>query len=715
MLRRLLLLLALAPELGACSDDPAPPPLAGVVVRRDRTPVAGATVELAGKSAVTDGDGRFDLQGVPPGAWLARVTVAGERPHAAPVAVEGGAATVVIPPAPAPGTVDLWLGGDVMFARRLEDPNFDGVLGDGLIVPGDGGAGAAATFAYLGPLLADADLAMINLETAVTDRGMIHPRKPYTLRSSPDVLTAILEAGVDLVGMANNHVFDYTDEGIGRMLELVDEAGLARVGAGRDFDEAATPYLYEANGVRIAIVAATSITGRKVDGSGAEDGLEPEDMPPYYTADPPEETGGVPKPGALRLDTKSLDTALGRAAAANPDLTVLVVHGGTQYSAEESPWVRQLARHAIDLGVDLVVGHHPHVLQGIEVYRGVPIVFSVGNLIFDQKFIETFPAVVVEARGHGGPGARFDEIAIRPIWLDDFVPRALAGADALAQLRAMAQRSARLGTTLAIDAEASRAVIVTGAVPTAERRDVPVAVPLLQAPGGPGRSAPVRVVDGLPGAWFVTAVAAPGGVRVDLGRDLLASRGFGDGEADDDPASPTGWTIVGAEKQVAGGVLRLERSSDSAMASTARSTGRMKVVAGRRLTLLGRWRSDPEAGLAAARIAFYADRETDSEPMALVVTQGRLGSSWTDLQVDLTVPEGARYAQVELAHVPPTRGSRGAVEYDDIGLIAWAGAAPASDSVAATDAEYVALEADGATEAAATVTLATSPTLEVQP
>src|SRR4029079_12277933 len=116
----------------------------------------------------------------------------------------------------------------------------------------------------------------------------------------------------------------------------------------------------------------------------------------------------------------------------------LIMHGGTQYSRDESPFLRRMAHVAIDMGVNLVVGHHPHVVQGIEVYRGAPIVFSVGNLAFDQTFPETFPALVVEARVKKGSG----EAAVRPLYLTDFVPRPVAGEDAVRLLRDVAARSA---------------------------------------------------------------------------------------------------------------------------------------------------------------------------------------------------------------------------------------------------------------------------------
>jgi hypothetical protein len=179
---------------------------------------------------------------------------------------------------------------------------------------------------------------------------------------------------------------------------------------------------------------------------------------------------------------------------------------------------------------------------------------------------------------------------------------------------------------------------------------------------------------------------------VDLGRSLYASATFDDSAVDDDPRRPAGWTIAGREKEIVGGVLRLHRTSVSAEDSVARTAGRMTVTAGERLTLTGRWMSTEGAGRAIARIAIYADRENESEPLVVAEARREPGD-WQTFDVSVVPPPGAAFAQVQLVHDPPTRGEEGDVFFDDVELIAWSG--PGNPPRA--DATWVSMDGGSAT------------------
>jgi poly-gamma-glutamate capsule biosynthesis protein CapA/YwtB (metallophosphatase superfamily) len=673
--------------VAGCADEASWPARSGTVARRDGTPVAGALLRVAGQTVTAGADGSFTLDGVAPGATMAQVEVAGERTYAVPVWL-GDTVDVIVPTAPRSGVVDVFIGGDTVFGRRFEDGDSDGIPGDGLIDPLDVTPGVKRALSLVKPLYDQADVVIVNLETAVTDRGSIHARKPFTLRSEPAILEAIVGEGIDAVTLGNNHVYDFTEEGMSRMIELVDEAGLGRTGAGRDFDEAKEPLIIEKNGVKMAFISATTIDGRpeKVTAPDGSIELTP-DQPPYYTAERPEENGGQIKGGALGLSIANVEEALREARDEQSDVEILVIHGGTEYVDYANPFVGMVARHAIDLGVDLVVCHHPHVIQPVEIYKGVPILYSIGNLVFDGDFVETMPGLIVEARFSS---AGLDEAAVRVVWLEDYVPRPLVGPDAVQILKRLQAISASAGTAVDIAPDGSTARL-TGMPGTRLTDSIDVAAPLIA-----GRSAPIPIDT-------PRYVLGAEGATVDFGRNLLVNSSFQDNSADDNLKPVMGWDFVGRGKLVQDGALRIERSKASAVPSTVRSTGRVPVVPGEHLTLTGRWRGSNEAGTALAAVALYLDRDRDAEPLGTYETRLDARWEWTPFTVSLRVPPGVHYAQVELAHLPPATGD-GAVEFDDVALVRWSGAGAPPPP----DANYVALQAAGET-ATARIRLADRP------
>ncbi|HPQ41567.1 MAG TPA: CapA family protein, partial [bacterium] len=264
------------------------------------------------------------------------------------------------PPEP---VVSLLFAGDVMFARRFEDPDDTPQL----IVPGDQGNGAKYVGGFTRGL--SSDLKVINLESPLTDEGSPHPTKSITFRSRPDAVAGVTECGAGMICLANNHLIDYQDAGVVETLEVLDDpmayspyardVDLGRFGGGMDRDEATRPAFFARDGLRIGFVALCSITGH------------PGDEQPYFEA-------GYEKPGVLYLNEANLRNAVARSEAV-ADVTVVVIHGGEEYAEEPSDYVQPLAQYAVELGAEMVICHHPHVSQGIELYNGAPIVYSLGN------------------------------------------------------------------------------------------------------------------------------------------------------------------------------------------------------------------------------------------------------------------------------------------------------------------------------------------------
>ena len=220
------------------------------------------------------------------------------------------------------------------------------------------------------------DLLWVNNEFVFSDRGEALDGKMWTFRGATKNVSHLHDLGVDIAGLANNHVFDYGEDAFLDTLDTLTDAGIPYVGAGRDFAEASAPVYLEANGVKVAYVAA----------SRAE-----------YTVYTPEATDDSPGIMWCYDDALFLDEI--REAAANADFVVALPHWGVEHSTELEEGQIASARDYIDAGADAVIGAHTHILQGIDFYEGKPIMYSLGNFWFDGYDIDT---LLAELRISGG-------------------------------------------------------------------------------------------------------------------------------------------------------------------------------------------------------------------------------------------------------------------------------------------------------------------------
>ncbi len=198
------------------------------------------------------------------------------------------------------------------------------------------------------------DINFCNLETVVTDRNDLPTaEKKYNFRTHPNAVKLLVKVGFNLMSIANNHVRDYGGEGIEETLKWLKKIGrkgrLHFAGAGENIDEAAAPAIFEVKGVRIAF-AAVSIGTRATS-----------------------KRAGV-------VSTHKPDAALKALKKAKADIRILSMHAGKERKLEPVGYQKNLARRAVkDFGVDIVIGHHPHVVQGIERYGKGLIFYSLGN------------------------------------------------------------------------------------------------------------------------------------------------------------------------------------------------------------------------------------------------------------------------------------------------------------------------------------------------
>lgn len=221
-----------------------------------------------------------------------------------------------------------------------------------------------------------ADIFLINNEYSISNRGARLPGKMYTFRASPANVSILGEIGVDIVSLANNHVYDYGPDAFDDTLAAFRDAGIPYVGAGVNIEEAKKPQYYIAGGMKYAIVAASCaekniFTPAATSSSG---GI-------MYTYDP----------------TDFLDVI--REAAAVSDYVIAYVHWGDENTNRVNDMQRQLARAYIDAGADIVIGAHPHTLQPFEYYNDKLIVYSLGNYWFNTHETDTILLTVSKSVG----------------------------------------------------------------------------------------------------------------------------------------------------------------------------------------------------------------------------------------------------------------------------------------------------------------------------
>lgn len=211
-----------------------------------------------------------------------------------------------------------------------------------------------------------ADLMCLNNEFVYSTRGEAVEGKLYTYRGDPERASVLLELGVDLANLANNHARDYGEISLLDTLDTLDKVGVDYVGAGRNFEEASKPYYFEVDGIKIAIVSA-SRAGKLVE-----------------TPQATETSAGV-----MRCNTKKPFINEIKEADANADVVIAYVHWGTEYSTVLQDIQITSGKLYLDAGADVIIGAHTHCIQGIEFYDDKPIFYSLGNFWFNSKELDT--------------------------------------------------------------------------------------------------------------------------------------------------------------------------------------------------------------------------------------------------------------------------------------------------------------------------------------
>lgn len=247
----------------------------------------------------------------------------------------------------------LMFAGDVLLSDHVlgaynKAGNIRGVLGESLLEK-----------------IRAADLFVVNQEFPFSNRGSAAADKQYTFRLPPERVSLLTDMGIDLVTLANNHSLDFGKEALLDTLDTLDQAGLPHVGAGRNLEEAKAAVILEVGGKTIGFLGASRVIP---EGSW---------------------NAGAGTPGLLTTYDPAVLVGEIKKIRESCDYVVVYVHWGIERDERPQEYQRTLGKQYIDAGADLVIGSHPHVLQGIEYYQGKPIVYSLGNFVFGSSIKRT--------------------------------------------------------------------------------------------------------------------------------------------------------------------------------------------------------------------------------------------------------------------------------------------------------------------------------------
>lgn len=268
---------------------------------------------------------------------------------------------LVLAAAPPPAQVSVLVSGDVTLGYHYEEYVDEqvkkGKPRDELLAWG---------FAKVRSLTTKADLFVVNLECPFTDRGE-KIAKNFNFRARPELVAALIAGGVDVASLANNHMIDYGPEGLFDTVSALDTHGIVHFGAGRTLADARTPAIVEKNGVKLAFLGYFFLGDRNIEPAAV-----------IATEGQPGVAGHFSDTAALK---KMLEADI-RAAKQKADHVIPFFHWGRESKGQPEPYQIEVAHHAIESGASAVLGSHPHVLQGMEVYKGAPIIYSLGNFVF---------------------------------------------------------------------------------------------------------------------------------------------------------------------------------------------------------------------------------------------------------------------------------------------------------------------------------------------
>ena len=325
---------------------------------------------------------------------------------AAPTATPTPSPTPTVPAGPAPVTVTA--GGDVIGGFGVS--GVVGSMGSGLL-------------RGIAPFFKASDFGFVNLESPLTYGGDPQGWKDVVIKGNPALAPAIAKSGINVVTMANNHAGDMGDSGLLDSFKYCKKAGITVVGAGKNLKAAQAGAVLETDGATAAFLGFSDV------------------LPAGY---PATSTSPGTSPGRANINAVKANI---RAAAKKADYVFVGWHWNFEYKRAPSYLESSEGKAAIDAGADIVFAHHPHLLDGVQVYHGGLICYSLGNLVFSGFAGETAQTMLVKAKVT--PHAI--DAKLIPVQISGSgVPTVATGSTGLSILQRVKSLSAALGTTVKI-------------------------------------------------------------------------------------------------------------------------------------------------------------------------------------------------------------------------------------------------------------------------
>jgi poly-gamma-glutamate capsule biosynthesis protein CapA/YwtB (metallophosphatase superfamily) len=716
------------------------------VVGETGEPVAGAVLSSSSIETATDAAGWAQLELQSP--ELVIVAAVGSIPDAVVVgSPDTPIATLQLLDVSGPGgerTV-MHFAGDFMMGRRYVEPTRSGtpVVNDE--------AAARAVVADIAPLFSLADLVSVNYESVIgtLDIADAYQGKRFLLRSAPETIAALDELGVNLATLGNNHVNDWRATGLASTIRHLGAAGIAHPGGGVTASDALQPVVVPAGQLKVGVISMTTVTGDYVNdhlpGASAPmpAAVAPQDEWQYEArafgfgepSDPnyvesrnrrpramwdlykqlepdlaaadaaelwPAVSGIYPElqdwvarrghGGAAHYSHDAVEKGVATARSAGADLVVVQLHGGLQFAETSSSFFREAARTAVDAGADLVIGHHPHVVQGFEFYNDTLIAYSLGNIVFDQDFLVTHASIVLRTVFEGD-----DLVAatVYPVMLDNYRPVAVGGEVAARIIRQVNEASIQAAESIRLPD------LRVGSSPAV----IPVTASVIDD-SGRGRIVPttdptqIRVeFDGARPAKVAPALIAIGESTSGLliGRDIFGYGDLEDVQADAATRGGLEWSLPATSLEIdetspAGPwTARLDRASRHESDTVARTAARVPMPAHRwfndeGLPIDGNatysvrvWARREGAGIPFVRVSYYEFDDTDptrqpeSKAVETIDVQLPVANDglWHELWVDLPLPPNAANSALVGVGLAPPESQSGTVWIDGLDVVEW--------------------------------------------